>query len=108
MNLRKAITNLLSKNDRLVNHDYPLTHFNVVVFESGNIATNESSYSTYTVYDTKPLLVVSLRYARNNEIDAEDFEESDYDELIDEAIARKYQEEETDIDLDEFLNQEYK
>ncbi len=48
MKLRKLIINKLNAADKLVRHDYPLTHFNVNVFADGDIACDESSYSTYT------------------------------------------------------------
>lgn len=54
------------------------------------------------------MLTVSLKYTKDNEIDAEDFEEQDYDEIIEEAIERQYRDENTDINLYEMLEKEIK
>ena len=108
MNLREAIIGLLKREIKIVSYDYPYEHFNVVLFSDGSLSTNESSYSSYTIYGEEPLLTVSIRYFREADDNVDDIDDIDYDEIVDNSIEKEYREGITQIDLYEKLKQEYK
>lgn len=108
MKIIDKIKQLLKAYDRIVCYDYPYTHLNINVFDDASVSFDESSYSTYTIYPIKPILTVSFRYPRSNEVEPDDVEESDYDELIEVGMEQAYQNELTDIDLKTFIEQECK
>ena len=116
MNRRQAIVGLLQNKVKAVDYGYYYTHFNVNIFPDGSISTNESSYSSHVEYNIKPILTVTIKYDRFSTSDIENktedfensFEDYDYDELVDSAIKEQYLNNPESIDIDEFLEEEYK
>jgi len=107
MKIIDKIKQLLKAYDRIVCYDYPYTHLNINIFDDASINFDESSHSTYTIHPIKPILTISFRYPRSNEVEPDDIEESDYDEIIEVGIEQAYENDLTDIDLNTFIEQEY-
>ena len=108
MNLRQAIIGLLKRENKIVCYDYPYERFNVVLFADGSLSTNESSHSSYTIYGEEPLLTVSMRYVRETDDNIDGIDDTDYDEIVNNAIEKEYREGLDDVDLHEKLRQEYR